>query len=131
MNGIVVDREPLPGWAIVQTQGLTLLGRLGEGPNGPDLSPVYELNPLMQPGEGGNIMIAHMARPVFVLGSVRRLPIPPGALVIRTEELSTGERRSLHAAAEMAAKLVDGLRAAASGIAVAPAGTKLPPMRGV
>ena len=112
------DDGPLSGWVICQAHGVTLIGR-GVGAA---LAPVYELRPIM--GQQG---FGHMALPVWLLG-IREFAIPPGAIVERIESFSRPQREHLAVAVERAEQLQAQMSAAESGIVIAPAGTKLPPM---
>jgi hypothetical protein len=109
------DTGPLAGWAIVQASGLTLIGRLPLA-NGPvDLSPVYELRPMLDPQRG----IAHMVLPVWLLG-VDSISIPSGAIVHPCEELSRSQRVHLHRAVQQGEQVSAAMRAQESGVVLAP-----------
>lgn len=139
---------PLAGWAIVQTNGLTLIGKLvtipkvaldvlgkevghtrsvGEQPNA--LSPVYELKPQMAPTQEG-IQIGHLAVPVWLLG-LKSVELPIGCLVERLEEFSPRIRRSLAQAVSAAEEMATMLRADESSITLVRPGTRLPPPGGI
>ena len=109
------DTGPLAGWAIVQSNGMTLIGRLPLA-NGPvDLSPVYELRPMLDPQRG----IAHMVLPVWLLG-VDSISIPSGAIVHPCEELSRSQRVHLHRAVQHGEQVSAAMRAQESGVVLAP-----------
>ena len=124
-NGNGQDRGPMAGWAVVQTQGVTLLGRVA----GDKLSPVYELRASLQQVQQG-IAVVHLATPPWLLLSIKSLPIPAGAIVTACEELDQDDRRTLHEAASRAGEMVKQGMAQRSGIMLAPANTKLPPVWG-
>ena len=105
---------PLAGWAIVQTNGLTLIGRLVGGTL---LSPVYELKPQMAATQQG-IQIGHLAVPVWLLG-LRDVALPSGCLVERLEEFSPRIRRSLAQSVQAAEDMANMLRAEETGIVIA------------
>ena len=108
------DTGPLAGWAIVQSNGMTLIGRLPLA-NGPvDLSPVYELKPAMS--ERG---IGHLVVPMWLVG-VDLISIPSGAIVHPCEELSRSQRVHLHRAVQQGEQVSAAMRAQESGVVLAP-----------
>jgi hypothetical protein len=114
----------MAGWAVVQAHGLTLVGKVAtDGLH--ELRPVYELKPQMQQTNGG-LAVAHVALPVWLLG-VDALTLPLDAIVVTCERLTRPQRAHLRAAVELAEQIQRQSRAEASGLVVAPAGTKLPP----
>jgi hypothetical protein len=86
----------LTGWALVQSHGLTLLGKITEemADHALKLSPVYSLNVQVTP-KG----IIHLAFPVWGL-DVHELTISPGAIVHHTSEMDDPGRASLARAVE-------------------------------
>lgn len=122
----------LKGWVIAIASGTTLIGQPVKGDvryvGREVLSPVYELKcSLVQGREGTGIV--HAAFPVCLLGSVRAVDVPAGAIVIPVDELSKTERRSLAAGVQNAEGMVAAMRAAESGVVLAGADTKLPPVK--
>lgn len=124
------DTGPLAGWAIVQSNGLTLIGRLVDGHDpvrgvsgqvlgtmareGGALSPVYELKPAMS--ERG---IGHLVVPMWLVG-VDSISIPSGAIVHPCEELSRSQRVHLHRAVQQGEQMSAAMRAQESGVVLAP-----------
>ena len=75
--------------------------------------------------------MVHLATPPWLLLSIKSLPIPAGAIVTACEELDQDDRRTLHEAASRAGEMVKQGMAQRSGIMLAPANTKLPPVWGL
>ena len=113
LNG--ADKGPLPGYAIAQTNGLTLIGLL----TGRTLSPVYELKPGMMQGPDGSLNIHHGCFPFALLGSIDGIDLPEGAIVLPITSLSRGERVALAKAVAHGEKMAQALRAAAAGVTLA------------
>lgn len=107
------DTGPLAGWAIVQAHGMILIGKLSLF-GGDSLSPVFELRPMM--GDRG---IGHLIVPVWLLG-VDRLDIPKDAISHPCEMLSRRQRVALLQATQQAEAMTAAMRAAESGITLAP-----------
>ena len=113
---------PLAGWAVVQCHGLTMIGRyLSEIDT---LGPVYELKPQLT-----STSVGHAVFPMFLLG-VKEIKIPADALIVRCEELSQEQRVRLLNGCQAAAEMTKAFQGDGSSIVVAPAGTRLPPMKG-
>ncbi len=145
MNGSAPS-HPLAGWVIAILGSMVVIGKPSRelrstpvvGANGaqlgtashdePCLTPVYVLQRQLMQTQGG-AGIATMAFPLLMLASVRRLFIG-NAPTIAVDDLSAGERKDMLTAVQAAEKMIQGLRAAESGIMLAGADTKLPPMPG-
>ena len=127
------DDGPLVGWAIVQSNGLTLIGKvappiwvrhMGEAePRRLDgqptkLSPVFEMKTNIMQGPRGENVAVHPCFPVWLLG-VQEIDIPDGAIVVPVESLHATDRRGLAKFVEQAEEMMRGLRAEQSGIKVA------------
>ena len=110
----------MAGWAVVQSNGLTLIGRSRTGGGPPCLAPVYELKPQMGMSPQG-MQITHVALPVWILG-IREFEIPQGAIVEPCESFTREQRVRLHQACEQAAQLQESMRSEGSRVVVAPAG---------
>jgi hypothetical protein len=116
----------LTGWIIAIVGGRAFIGRQ----RGEELSPVYDLQSGIQFGPQGQVARPCMAVPVLGLGSIRKLPMPPGTIVIPCVDLSREDQRALLGAIAMGEEIQSKMTAVDTGIIVAPAGTKLPPMKG-
>lgn len=114
MNGVGNGQAPLAGWAVVQSQGLTLIGRMHM--SRPVLAPVFELKALM--GQHG---MGHLVLPVWLLG-IDEFAIPDGAIVEHCESFSIKAREHLWQEVQNGQCLIDQMRAAESGVVLAPAG---------
>ena len=113
------DDGPLAGWAIVQAQGMTLIGRL-RGANGPAiLSPVFELKPQMAMGQQG-MQLAHVALPVWLLG-IREMELPQGAICEPCENFTPEQRKRLHASCQGASELQEQMKNEGARVVLAPA----------
>ena len=134
------DDGPLAGWAIVQSNGLTLIGKVtigptvlrirgqvpGMGPSGSDsgaytprtLSPVFEMKTNIMQGPRGENVAVHPCFPVWLLG-VQEIGVPDGAIVVPVESLHKTDRRGLAKFVEQAEQMMRALRAEQSGIKVA------------
>jgi hypothetical protein len=116
------DTGPLAGWAVVQSQGLTLIGRATSGKltgTGHYLRPVYELKPQMAMGERG-MQLAHVALPVWLLG-VPEWEIADSDHVTPCESFTREQRQRLHAACDGAAQLQEQMRQEGARVQLAPA----------
>lgn len=129
MNG--ASDGPLAGWAIVQTNGLTLIGCVGRakttrkvlnasgqtlGTQTTDadvLSPVYELRVMMSDNGFG-----HMVLPVWMMGA-DSLEVPSGAIVHPCEDLSRQQRVHLLRGVQKAEQMRATMRAEESGLTLA------------
>ena len=120
------DSGPLAGWAIVASNGLTLIGRVRRasvdnqgdhilGSNADMLSPVYELRPMLDPQRG----IAHVVLPVWLLG-VDSIEVPMGAIVHPCEEMTRQQRVHLLRAVQQAEQMTAAMHAQESGVVLAP-----------
>jgi hypothetical protein len=117
--------EPLDGWVIVLLGARTLIGKEA----GPYLEPVYELQAQVVQ-QGQSMGMVHIVMPVLLLSSVRRVDVSTCAeITIPVASLSSNERRSLAAAVARCEDMLRGMRASDAGIALAPAGVKLSPLR--
>lgn len=94
------------------------------------LTQVFEFNSGFIQNQQG-IGLAMTALPVLGLISVKSLPLPAGAIVIPLTELSRSEREAVMSAVKKGEALTAMIRTAQSGIVVAGAGTKLPPLPGM
>ena len=126
------DDGPLAGWAIVQSNGLTLIGKVVASPpmlmvTGPRsgevvsycrLAPVFEMKTNIMQGPRGENVAVHPCFPVWLLG-VQEIDIPDGAIVVPVESLHATDRRGLAKFVEQAEEMMRGLRAEQSGIKVA------------
>ena len=115
------DDGPLDGWAIVQSNGLTLIGKVVRSVPCQDhekLSPVFEMKTNIIQGPRGENVAVHPCFPVWLLG-VQQIDIPDGAIVVPVESLHATDRRGLAKFVEQAEEMMRGLRAEQSGIKVA------------
>lgn len=117
------NEGPLAGWVIAQSNGLTLIGCPDPGRY---LSPVFHMQPNLVQGQGGGAAPIHPCFPVFLL-AIDHLELPPGALIVPVETLSKPERAQLARFVEQADQMLQQMKAAASGIALAKQIPKLPP----
>ena len=115
------DDGPLAGWAIVQAQGLTVIGRCSLPMHGVErvLAPVFELKPQMAMSPQG-MQLAHVALPVWLLG-IREFEIPQGAIVEACESFTREQRVRLHAAVQQAEAMQEQFRNEGARVVVAPA----------
>jgi hypothetical protein len=128
----------LDGWTMHQVEGKTYIGKPQKVstspepcafPDGPfDLSPVYELQfiPIQTPQGVG--MQPALGSP-FGCPSVRSLTLPRPGVWVSIGSLAVAEQRSLAQLVGHSVAAEQQARAAASGLTLAPAGTKLPPMQ--
>ena len=115
------DDGPLAGWAIVQSNGLTLIGKVVRSVPCQDhekLSPVFEMKTNIMQGPRGENVAVHPCFPVWLLG-VQEIDIPDGAIVVPVESLHKTDRRGLAKFVEQAEQMMRALRAEQSGITVA------------
>jgi hypothetical protein len=119
------DKGPLAGWAIVQSNGLTLVGKMNVGPTvlrvrgvvagrsdsdvhtPRTLSPVFEMKPNIAQARGGANVAIHPCFPVWLL-DVQEIEIPDGAIVVPVESLHKMDREGL---ASFVEKMMQNLRA--------------------
>ena len=113
------DTGPMAGWAVVQSNGLTLIGRSRTGGGPPCLAPVYELKPQMGMSPQG-MQIAHVALPVWILG-IREFEIPQGAIVEPCENFTPEQRKRLHASCQGASELQEQMKNEGARVVLAPA----------
>lgn len=84
------------------------------------LEPVYEMEygivptPALGPGMADT---KRLMMPPFLNGGIERIPLPPGCVVIRLNELTLGEQDEYREAIELGAVNKRRLREASSGIA--------------
>lgn len=123
------DAGPLAGWKIVQAQGLTLIGRWHDAAGGAVLEPSYKLEVKIERA-GGGLSVRHICFPLFMLASIRRTPVPPGALLWDMEELSRQELMSLARSVQECEEAVQLVRAEQAGVRLARPGEPLPPKPG-
>ena len=138
----------LDGWTMHQVEGKTYIGKPQEGWQAErqkaaetqvayivelhqlpvHLSPVYELQfiPIQTPQGVG--MQPALGNP-FGCPSVRSLTLPRPGVWVSIGSLAVAEQRSLAQLVEHSVAAEQQARAAASGLTLAPAGTKLPPMQ--
>jgi len=126
----------LDGWTMHQVEGKTYIGKPSVPPaSNPEpqkhpvhLSPVYELQfiPIQTPQGVG--MQPALGNP-FGCPSVRSLTLPRPGVWVSIGSLAVAEQRSLAQLVEHSVAAEQQARAAASGLTLAPAGTKLPPMQ--
>jgi hypothetical protein len=111
---------PLAGWAIVVTNGKTLLGRWipGAGSVEPILSPVYEMSQSMGMTDQGPVSIP-VLKPFANIPSIKRVPVPVGAIVIMVHDLDRTERQALAQMARNCEAQLAQEKAAASGVLIA------------
>ena len=119
------DKGALDGWIVVVAHGLTLIGKPQDGRR---LGPVYEIKPQLQQSPQG-LAFAHLVLPFLLLADVRSVAIPEGAILVECSDLGHEMQKTLSRAILGADEMVRAMRAQASGIALAPAGTKLPPIK--
>jgi len=123
VNGLVGGGgQVLSGWAIVQSNGLTLIGQHVADGVEHKLRPVYELRPQAKQTPRG-MQVGHVVLPMLLL-SIREVQIPAGAIVVCCDTLPPGERARLHASIKQGEELADGMRVAASGLSLV---RELPP----
>lgn len=113
------DEKPLAGWAIVQSNGLTLVGRVRASGSAAVLSPVFEFKPMLT--DHG---VVPLVTPVWMLG-IKEFAVPQGAIVESVESFTLEQRAML----ESFVLKAEAAQAQARGegparIAVAPAGSE-------
>jgi hypothetical protein len=137
-----VDDTMLRDWWILILRGRTMIGR-AHGTYVPDgepmrteasglrptiLGPVYDLNSgiqlVKQPNGQAGIARTCVAMPVLGLLSIEEIEVPESAIVISCAMRSGEDRKLLAKAIQIAEEITSSLRAEASGIVLAPAGTK-------
>ena len=128
LNG--ADTGPLAGWSIVCVQGYTLIGKVSSLDW---LDPAFALTCVMQmvqpdPRQAPQLMTMRQVTPFLTFPSIRSIEIPLGAIIVPIETLSRKERVELARSVDSCEQLIMAMRAQESGITVAPAGAKLPPM---
>lgn len=133
LNG--ADTGPLAGWSIVCVQGHTLIGKfdIGRFDGIQHLDPAFALTCVMQmvqpdPRQAPQLMTMRQVTPFLTFPSIRTIDVPLDAIVIPIETLSRKERVELARSVDSCEQLIMAMRAQESGITVAPAGAKLPPM---
>jgi hypothetical protein len=119
-------------WVIALVAGRTFVGKLIADVNGDVLSPVYEFQSGLIQNQNGEVGLAMAALPVLGLTSLKKLAVVSGAgaTIIPLASLDKDEQSSVMRAVDKGEKITQSLRAAKSGVLVAGAGTKLPPMPG-
>jgi hypothetical protein len=141
LNGIA-DRASIVGWVIALIPGRAVVGRPLDSLPGPSgecrhLSPVFDFTGALVPQQdqrtGQIVGLAQQigVQPMFGLTGISGLDLPPGTPCIAIDLLHDRERSVIGAQVAKAQAVVEQLRAAQSGITLAPAGMKLPPMPGV
>lgn len=124
----VPDRQPLAGWAIVQSNGLTLIGRV-KVPAFRDreptfreaaiLSPVFEFKPMLT-DQG----VIPLVTPVWLLG-IKEFAVPQGAIVESVESFTLDQRAMLESFVHKAeAAQAQARSEGPARISVAPAGSE-------
>lgn len=121
-------------WIIAQDNGRTLIGAraalnaiVGAPLNVPErLSPVFLLGIKAQQ-TGNQLKLEHVAEPIMMLSSWNSWDLSSSASVKPVSELDETDQRLLMAAVAKGEEMLRQLQAMKSGIAIAPAGTRLPP----
>jgi hypothetical protein len=135
LNG--ADTGPLAGWSIVCVQGHTLIGKHAfydiNQRTIARIDPGFALTCVMQmvqpdPRQAPQLMTMRQVMPFLTFPSIREINVPLDAIVIPIETLSRKERVELARSVDSCEQLIMAMRAQESGITVAPAGAKLPPM---
>lgn len=114
---------PLAGWAIAAVMGRTLIGKLHDEEN--KLSPVLELDAGLVLQQQGAIKVC-FAKPLLGM-VIEELYLPHGVHILRVERLKSFDRDALAKAVAQGMDILEKLRAANTGIMLAPSGVKLPP----
>ena len=114
----------LTGWVLLLGVK-TLLGLDDQGA----LDPAYELEAGIVQGPRGETGIAHRCVPICWLPSADCVRIPEGAPVVSVSSLSRADQDTLARAVEQCRQVIGQMRAAQSGIVVAP-DTALDAIRG-
>ena len=112
------------------TMRLTLSGRQEPATDGPtQLSPVFAFG--VQPQQVGpnEVRLHYVGQPLLMLPSFDSLTLGKGATIKPVNELSPEDQAKIRAAIALGEQQLLQLRAASTGIQLAPAGAKLPPMR--
>lgn len=126
MNGTpTIDRTPLAGWAVVQSNGLTLIGLVQLHERADEkmmaLSPVFEMRATLT--DKGP---AHPIFPVYLLG-IEGLFVPPGSIVIPCEQFTMKHREHLYRNVTKALEVQASMRAAEkTGLVLVKGDVKLP-----
>ena len=108
------------GWAICIAHGRVFFGRRGLVER--DLSPVFALDSgvaLQQGPQGTQLARPCMCTPVLGLPSIKALTMPADAIWIDMSELSRDDQAALANARHLGEQMVQQMRAAESGIAIA------------
>ena len=124
-----------PDWVIAQDNGRTLVGArvtlnpiVGSPLNVPTrLSPVFALGIKAHQVGPSQMKFKHIAEPILMLSSWDSWDLSSSASVKPLYELDEADQQLIMAAAAKGAEMFQQLRAAKAGIALAPAGTRLPP----
>ena len=126
MNG-VEERGPLAGWVIMQSNGLTLIGRLARlADEKATLSPVYEMKPAMRPSRDVlGVEVTHTCVPVWLLG-LESIDVPSDGIFVPLDSLSRPKRAMLAQYVAQAAEIQESQKRAESPVMVVPAGVPLP-----
>ena len=110
----------LEGWAIVVSNGLTLIGKYHakEERDLPRLEPVLQFSTGIgeAPWRKGRAGSMHMVQRLFLLTSLKKLDIPEGAIVILMEDLSDEDRLDLGKWVALEENFTKQLRASQSGL---------------
>jgi hypothetical protein len=110
----------LEGWAIVASNGLTLIGKHHEGSLGylARLEPVFQFSTGIgeAPWRRGRPGSMYMVQRVFLLSSLKKLDIPENAIVIKMEDLSDEDRMDLGKWVQLEENFTKQLRASQSGL---------------
>lgn len=80
------------------------------------LSPVYDLQVMLQSGPNGQTSVRHVAAPPLYLESIRSLPVPAEAVCVPLGDLDRGDREAVHRAILQAEATVKALRTAKAGL---------------
>ncbi len=122
------DTGPMAGWAVVQSNGLTLIGRvraksalqaMGAVAGPVILAPVFELKPQMAMGQQG-MQLAHVALPVWLLG-IHEWEVRDSDHLEPCESFTLEQRKRLHASCQGASELQEQMKNEGARVVLAPA----------
>lgn len=136
LNGIA-NRSAIAGWVVALLPGRAVIGcpirALPERGHIASLSPVFGFDGgLVQvPGPGGRTGVACSVQvtPLLGLVSLDSIDIPPGTPLVALDLLHERELAGVAAQVAQCREMLVHMRAGLSGIQLATAGVKLPPMR--
>ena len=137
LNGIA-NRSAIEGWVVALLPSRAVIGAPIHALTPADgrvtsLSPVFGFDGgLVQgPGPGGRTGVACSVQvtPLLGLVSLDSIDIPPGTPLVALDLLHEREHAGIAAQVAQCREMLGHMRAGLSGIQLAPAGVKLPPMR--